>query len=346
MPVTTATAEDGTALPPMHNGIPAFYYWRPAVKVGELKHEAAGWELSITPERQGKWVGNVKGMRAAGHDVPIYRTHNEQLDPELRMGNVMTARVRDGWYEELHQYLGEKDRDTALRNKVSVGIAPSFKDAAGRDFGEAIVHSAIVPDPVQFGQGPAIRAASMGGGKGKTMDPITITGTDAEALIGLLGDGTTAANFAEKAKAALAAGKKATTDLSAASTQIATLKLSAGNPAPVIVPEAMEALAEADETSLDSLVSAGHVPPAVALSLKKALIRGDDGRPIHMSISAAPGMTRLSKAVITALKGMPKLLSAGPHTPHQYAPNPTVQTQSKEQIEAENADIKARAGRV
>ena len=143
----------GQALPKTVNGQPAFYYWRKSARDGKYIHPTKGFELSITAERRKAWANNIKEANRAGVEIPVVEDHKESASNTL--GYVIDARNNGEWYEELHQYLGQSACDLALRNKISIGIDPDFKDGTGKRYGESVRHSAVTPIPVIPGTGDA-----------------------------------------------------------------------------------------------------------------------------------------------------------------------------------------------
>lgn len=150
----------GHGFPDFVNGVKAYYYWRPSIRDGNYTHPVKGWSLNVDAERRARLAATFTLMRERGVAVPICTDHKVSADTTL--GYVVAMRQNGPWLEELHQYLGEASRDVALKNFVSVGIDPAFKDGIGNEYGDTIVHSAIVPDPVVPGQGSALLAASLG----------------------------------------------------------------------------------------------------------------------------------------------------------------------------------------
>jgi hypothetical protein len=106
----------------------------------------------VTPKRLAALARNFYQMKRAGISVPILADHAERADATL--GFIVDVKVENGWLRELHQFLGPEARDLGLRNGVSLGLAPEYVDGQGRNWGEAIAHSALTPLPVVAGQGP------------------------------------------------------------------------------------------------------------------------------------------------------------------------------------------------
>ncbi len=156
----------GQGWPGQVSGLPAFYYWKDAIRTGTYAHPAGHYSLSVTREKLDGYARTFATMRANGVGVPILMDHAPTAAATL---GWIVAVKRDGdRLLELHQFLGEQARDTGLRNHVSLGIDPDFVDGRGVRYGEAIVHSAVTPVPVVPGQDeyePATPAELAGGGR-------------------------------------------------------------------------------------------------------------------------------------------------------------------------------------
>jgi hypothetical protein len=140
----------GGGLPATRNGLQCFYYWGDALPIGEYVHPTKGFKLPVDRARQTKLINTFARMQANKVDVPIVKDHRETADSTL--GYVVGMKLSGDRLMELHQFLGEDARDVGLRNRISVGIDPDFKDGLGNEYGEAIRHSAITPVPVVPGQ--------------------------------------------------------------------------------------------------------------------------------------------------------------------------------------------------
>lgn len=153
-PAQALAAVTMDTFPKSVNGLPASYFWRQSICDGTFTHPQMGFTVKVTPERRRQWEESFRKMRRNGVEVPIVEDHSESAAKTL--GYVMDVRQRDGWFEELHQYIGDTARERALKNRVSVQIVPDFVDGHGRHYGDAITHSAITPVPVVPGQGQPV----------------------------------------------------------------------------------------------------------------------------------------------------------------------------------------------
>jgi hypothetical protein len=350
----------GQGLPATVNDQPAHYFWRRAIRDGRFVHPVKKWELRVTPDRRRRWVDAFERMLSNQVPVPVIEGHAGN-----GLGFVVGVRNRGPWLEELHQYIGDDARERALRQYVSVGINPDARDGEGRSYGEAIVHSAIVPDPVVTGQGEAIRAASRGDALGNLYAfaaeedqamTANISDEQMEALKKLVGEDVTPETVITRLMSALnemqAGMTKRETEYEASLTTANTkaeqagaklaeaesklIELSKSNRTPD--PDALDALAEADETAIDNLVSAGSLTPENAKRLKTALVRDDAGKPVTFALSKSAGAsTRISKAVIDALKG---------NKPMAFGPKAPIQLSSSDGEADVDPDLEARCRRV
>ena len=172
----------GPAYPAAVSGLPAFYYWKDALRVGRYAHPGGRSSLHVTRDKLDGYARTFAAMRANGVGVPILADHAPSAAATL--GWIVAVRRDGDRLLELHQFLGETARDTGLRNFVSLGIDPDFVDGRGVRYGEAIVHSAVTPVPVVPGQDGFVEAAAeeLGGGRATVtlsrVDPADIADDD------------------------------------------------------------------------------------------------------------------------------------------------------------------------
>lgn len=158
-PVDPPIPADAGSLPQEVGGLPAFYYWRCSIADGTYRHPLKGWELTVDLATRSTWETTFRAMRAAGIEIPILADHKAAAAATL--GYVIDIRQQGPWLQELHQYLGTEARDIALRNRVSVAVTSDFVDSSGNHYGQAIIHSAIVPHPLVPGQPLPVAADSV-----------------------------------------------------------------------------------------------------------------------------------------------------------------------------------------
>jgi hypothetical protein len=307
-------------LPKTVNGIPVFYFWRQAIRDGEYKHPSLGFRVPVDLSRRQQWESSFKKLQANGVAVPIVKDHKETADNTL--GYVVDVKNEGLWLWELHQYLGDADRDTALKNKISIGINPNFKDGQGRAYGDTIIHSAITPAPIVDGQGEAVPLSANSGGSQSALlllatertgpMPVMLSDEQFNQIKGLLGGEVTPENCAAKIVEALGAKQTATANLSraqeqltAVNTQVTSLQaqvteLSRTGPR-VPDKDTLEELAEVDTASLDHLVDQGCLTRGACDKLKPALLGAKDSRNV-LTLSRNGDKPRLTRAIIDALK--------------------------------------------
>lgn len=313
----------GQGFPKEVNGLPASYYWRKSLRDGEYKHPVAGWEMSVTPEYRKKLADTFKRTTESGLQFPIQRNHDG-----MGMGFLLAVKNEGDALWELHQYLGDDARVEALRNRVSIGIHPNIPDARkGKQWGEGIFHTAIVPDPVVSGQGEAIRVMSSSGqhdaidvltladkgaampaqfsqeqfdtlkaklGGGENVTPETLYATLVETL-----DTKSASidNSAQKLLSLTAERDEAKAALVTAETKVREFSNSAPTQLdPVVMADRSESFTE----QLGILRDGGHIDPKCADALSKISVV--DNKPNVRLLSASSGETPLYKQLIAALK--------------------------------------------
>ena len=170
----------GQGWPGRVSGLPAFYYWKDAIRTGTYAHPSGRYSLSVTRDRLDGYARTFSAMRANGVGVPILMDHAPTAAATL--GWIVAVRRDGDRLLELHQFLGEQARDTGLRNHVSLGIDPDFVDGRGVRYGEAIVHSAVTPVPVVPGQDEfeAATSAELAGG-GRATVALSLIGEQSPA---------------------------------------------------------------------------------------------------------------------------------------------------------------------
>ena len=266
----------------LDNGIPTKRFRKDLIEVGVYKHPEHGWLLDTTTERMDRWIAAFKRMTEAGIRVPVPSGHS--YDPRDGQGfMVEVERVGDKLFGVL-EFIGEEAISLAYRTKqVSISINPKFVDGKGTDYGEVIEHVALTGYPVVPGQGDfqalaaSLYVLSTDTGKGED----EMTKEQIEKLRKMLGAGEdlTAENAFERIEQRFEEGSKAKTDLDkkvsdlSAQVESLTAKLAASTKDDKKVdPEILDERAESAEDKIDALVEKGKILPAVAASLKEALV--------------------------------------------------------------------------
>ncbi len=278
---------------------------------------------TVTPDRLDRWAATFGKMADKGIMVPMPVSHTN--DPTANRGRICSMFVdkddkgRATLYGEC-EFIGEDAMALAGRTQVSIATEPDFHAGDGSKFEDAIVHVALVTDPVVPGQGGFVKLTASRGGvvnapvfrltEDKPMDfkklsaelgidPATMTDENAEGLmlsaIGVLK--TNAAKAAEQA------------------TTITSLQASLAEKSKTVEvdPDAMEMAVESVHTRFDALISAGKLTPAARTDLELALCGTDKARPamcLSRKAATAAGLTApIADAVLKALdKNCPKLL--------------------------------------
>ena len=124
--------------------------------IGVYEHPVFGWTMDITEERLHRFVAAFKVMRENGVDVEVPIDHSGSAASNLGYVVDMFVEPNDEGVPTLygmHEIRGSDAIDIVERNKnISVLIDPDFKDGKGKSYGEAIVHSSIVQQPIVPGQ--------------------------------------------------------------------------------------------------------------------------------------------------------------------------------------------------
>jgi len=304
-------------------GQPVQRYVKDLIKVGLYVHPFAGWELDVTPERMDRWVAAFGQMKEAGIDVEAVKDHSFNADDVVGYVVDMFRDVDEDGKPTLfgvHELVGEESIALAGRVKnVSIWLEQNYVDGTGREFGEAIIHSSIVQQPVAPDQKGFVPVKAASGRQAKAASLRQATGEpemkieDWRKLLGA-GEDLTDENLLERVGDRLsklggekddAVGKvtKLEQDIEAMKGKVADLEAkAAGRGEPQVDPDAIEMLAEGTADKLDGLAAKGHITPAVAASLKVALV----GKPgaynaRALSRSANGGTDPLAKLVIAAL---------------------------------------------
>jgi hypothetical protein len=304
-----------TAAAPAENGLKPYLYWKDVIQVGKYVHPVKGYRLDITPDRLQQHLKAFKEMQRNGVAVPIVLNHSEKA--ENNTGWVVDAKVEGDRLFMLHKFLGEQARDVALKNYVSLGIEPNYKDGHGRGYGEAVVHSALTPVPVVPGQGDFV-PLSMSGGQTADQDifvlavennnggaPMALSAKQTEGLKRLFGTdagSVTDANAVDKLielNDELVSLSRETigglrTELSAAEQRI-ELTASNGGQERTVDPDMAEMLVESLDTRLEMCVNAGSISPATAKALRAEMIADEDGN-IQLSMITKPSGAKASMA--------------------------------------------------
>jgi hypothetical protein len=143
------------------------------IACGSYKHPVHGWKLDVDGKRMDKWCAAFDKMSADGIKVPIYADHTPSAKTHL---GYLTALCKGGpeclkKYPELAKLPADKapldenrlyavhqftnPQTAALAHgvgQVSVLIDKNFQGGNGKQYGEAIRHCAVTPEPVVAGQ--------------------------------------------------------------------------------------------------------------------------------------------------------------------------------------------------
>lgn len=271
------------------------------IKVGVYEHPIWGWTMDVTEDRLHRWAAAFKAMRENGVDVEVPLNHSH--DAADNLGYVIDMFVEPDDYGiptlfGLHEIRGQDAIDIVARNKnVSVYIDSDYRDGMGRDYGEVIVHSSIVQQPVVPAQADFVPVAASLNSNNVAVNKIpvlfaskvdlrsnTMTDEMLAKLRELLGAGEdlTADNALSRIAERLTTLGDKNNELEQANIklqgQIDQLKADtkANSLADDINPNLAEQMASAGEKELNNLVNEGKILPAVRDKLKAAFV-GEKG---------------------------------------------------------------------
>lgn len=292
-------------------------YRKDIIHTGTFTHPKDGWTLKVTPERMDTWVASFRKMRDNGRGVDIVKDHSFKADDKI--GEIVDMQREGDRLYAIHEFADEDAAKLAERvGTVSPWIDPDYRDGRN-EYGEAILHSAIVQQPVIDSQekfqamaasllkhdASALLESKNGAYK---MDLTTI-----RSLLGA-GQEVTEENAAELVKQRLEKAESDKTEASQAAkdaqakaqqleSQLSKLQAKADGGKPEPDADVLEMQAEGIETQFDNLVEAGKLQPAIAASLKSLFV-GDKGSRNAYALSAVYSGrgTALAKDVVNILK--------------------------------------------
>ena len=311
-------------------------YCKDVLANGSYKHPVHGWKLNVDDQYLDKLCAAFDQMQADGVKVPIYADHKPSTQTHLGYLSGVTK----GGPEALKKYpaLAKLPADKAPLDptklyaihdfsspeaakmaqgvgQVSVLIDKKFKGGNGKEYGEAIRHCAVTPEPVVGGQkGFCQMAASRdAGGQDDVSVFVRIDGDTSIAETNMLTEtelalarthfpeseqqSVTTENAVEKLGERFVALSKAALDLEAKVSE------QGSNKAPAIDPEALDMLAENTEVALSNLVAAGKITPAVKTKLQAILIGSGEARNVYaLSRNVSKTPKSIAASVIDALK--------------------------------------------
>lgn len=310
------TTEDGT---------PTRRFLKDMLRVGVYTHPVFGWELDVTRERLDRFVAAFNRMQGNGIDVEVPVDHS--FEAEDNRGYV-TSMYRDGdTLYGVHEMRGEQAIALAGMNKnVSVWIEPDYTDGEANAYGEAIIHSSIVQQPVVPGQGEFVPLAASAATAPPTVLVLSQKGDDdmelqefvnkLRELMGA-GDDLTVENALSRIGERFEANAAKVADLGKQVTdlQAKVEQGKAASSAPTMDPDLAETLGTTADRELAMLVEKGNITPAVKKRLSAALV-GEQGKRNVRALSVKGGGS-VANAVIDALRDNDPA-KLGEHTGSQH----------------------------
>lgn len=308
------------------DGLPTKRFAKDMIKVGVYEHPTLGWKADVTPERLKLWLGAFKRMNQDGIDVPITVDHSRAAGDV--QGYVIDMYIDGDALFGVHEFIGKDSIELAQKCKnVSVGIDKDYIDGNGTYYGEAIVHSSLVQEPIITGQEPfeaiaASRKLSLGLptlvlnsdakstgldlSKEHAMDPTEIL-TKIREMLGS-GDDLTEENMLTRISERLEAQLKEKQELEKRLTELegevaaASKNASKTEESPKIDEETQDLLAEGIHDKVDALVTAGRISPAAAAEMIPVLC-GTQGKRNVFCLSRKMSGTNesVARGIINAL---------------------------------------------
>lgn len=303
--------------PDEENGLPVQLFRKEMLRVGKWTHPKHGWTLDVDAARLDRLASTFHTMKTNGYDVEVVVDHKPGA--ENVRGYLTDVYREGGTLFGTHKMIGADAITLARRVKnVSVGIRRNFKDGAGHEYAEGIVHSAICQQPVVTNQEGFVPIAASSGGEElvyafslSSNKEQTMKIEDLRTVLGL-GDELTEENWQDKLKGLIGESKTALdaantkaggleTQLSTAQGEVNDLKANAMNLS--MDPDVLEELADANTLRIDALVPAGRLSQNVADELKVILVGPKEGRNVVcLSRKASGGNDPLARRIVTALE--------------------------------------------
>ncbi len=291
------------------------------ISVGVYTHPIWEWTLDVTVERLHRWVAAFEAMQANGVDVEVPVNHS--FGAEQNLGYVVEMFVApngDGvpTLYGIHEIRGEDNIKIVEANKnVSIAIEKEVKDGKGNSYGEAIVHSSVVQQPVVPGQDDFEKIAASKNGsqqcvpvltlsketKGRNMTPEMLT--KLKELLGA-GDDLTEENalsrIGERIETLSTAKGDVEKELLSIKAELEALKATGEKKASKIDPNLAEQMGVTAEDRLNLLVAGGHISPATGKALSEILIGKKTTRNLSALSLGDGGTDSMFSKVVEALK--------------------------------------------
>ena len=335
LPATPAPVGTDTTDPTKPPVYPAKFL-KDVAAFGQYIHPVHGWNLDIDGNRMDKWCAAFSKMKNDGVKVPIYTSHRGSTEnclgycsdifrggpeamknhPELAALPANKAPVDPNRLYAIHEF--PDGTGVALANRVgqvSVLIDKNYKPGNGKNYGEAVRHVAVTPEPIVRGQNEFVGLSA--GNCGMTdddwdSDGVFVLAVD-EGRDGKPGTRGTKSmltpteltaiksQFPEADQATITAENgvdKLCARLLGLSNEMATTRERFE-----MDEDVAGELGAAHEIRLSALVSTGKLSPAAAKALKPVLL-GDDKNPNIYALSrkATGTPVSLAHAVLDAIE--------------------------------------------
>ena len=284
------------------------------IHVGGYAHPDKKWTLDVAASRIDSWVAAFSKARSAGVDFEVTIDHGKGAKAVV---GYLLDMFRDGdRLMGVHEFIGQENIDLASRCKnVSVEIDPDFADGKGNKYGEMIVKSSVVQQPIVPGQKPFIPIAASRGDDDRVLmfaadipQKDSLMPIDFEKLTALVGEPVTESNIVDVVQKLVEKSKAAPVD-DAGDDSLDTTK----GPGKRIA-------ALSRKTTLAALAGlATKLPESVRAKLALSLA-GTEDKPSTLCLARGDSDSAPADPILAALADMPDLvdvaeLSKGQHLP-------------------------------
>ena len=299
--------------------LPTQTFLKDLIQVGTYEHPVDGWTLEVDEARMDRWIASSVEMEKNGVDAEVVKDHSFRADDAFGKLHDLFRRPNDKGVMTLygqHTIIGQDGIELTQRvPNVSIWLEPAFTDGMGRFYGEAILHSSIVQQPVVPDQQGFVPIAASSGRKAMAASLRLSTHGDTPMnikqwrILLSMGEELTEENLLEKTtehfKALSLKSTEQGTEIETLTASVKTLEAAKtlGTKDIEVDADAINMLAEGTEMKIDGLVADGQLTPKAASLLKVGLVGSEGARNARaLSRTANNGQTPYAEMVLNALK--------------------------------------------
>lgn len=288
-------------------GQPVRRYRKDLITAGEYVKSSTNQSFRWSAADLDARVATFNRMKAAGVKVPAPAGHTN--DPEMNRGYVVEMFREGDTLFGIFELVGDDAIALAGRSEVSIAEMASFTDGKGNKYENAIVHVALVTDPVVPDQGGFVLIEASQNSKAESWESIRLAQESnmdwkkIAAALGLDAAALTDETAGDAILGAIAKMKGAGDKMAAEQTATAAKVLSLSNEITALkakdAPKPSETeirLSRKDrQREIDILLSAGHVTADQAKKLT-ALYIGENDAALTLSLDT-PNVQRFEETV-------------------------------------------------